>query len=270
MQLFHLFKPFWQPLGVDLFCLGKKFLVFNLVSRNLKIKYRRSIFGVLWTVLIPIAMALNYYLVFNLILKVTMPHYLAFIVSGVVTFNFFSQSIMEGMESIVGNWSLASKVPMPLQIFSYVGTLTNLITFAISLPVLIGASLISHVQLSLSVIVLPFYFLILFGMTYGLSFLLSVGFVFFRDLRHLMGIVMQLWFYGTPVIYRDTMIPDSFRWILYLNPVSGIVMSIHKILVDGAWPSWKMTSLSLIWMTLILFLAAIVHKKWIMSVVEQI
>src|SRR3954453_19323172 len=94
----------FRPLGIDFFCLGKKFLVYNMVSRNLKIKYRRSVLGVFWTLLSPIAMTVVYYFVFKVILQVRMPHYLVFILSGVLPWTFFSQSLSEGMESIAGSW----------------------------------------------------------------------------------------------------------------------------------------------------------------------
>src|SRR5689334_7103760 len=103
---------FLRPLGVDLFCLGKKFLVFNLVSRNLKLKYRRSVLGVFWTLLSPIAMGMVYYFIFKVILKVQMPYYLAFILSGVLPWTFFNQTILEGLESVVGSWSIVTKVPI--------------------------------------------------------------------------------------------------------------------------------------------------------------
>jgi ABC-type polysaccharide/polyol phosphate export permease len=140
-------NPLIKPLGVDLFCVGKKFLVFNLVSRNLKIKYRRSILGIFWTLLSPVAMGFVYYFVFKVILKVQIPHYLAFILSGVLPWSFFAQTVLEGMESIVSNWSIVTKVPIPIQVFSYVNAVTNLTTLFLALPVFIGAAYFTDVPL---------------------------------------------------------------------------------------------------------------------------
>src|SRR4051794_1756265 len=99
MQLLAVFQPF----GIDLFCLGKKFLVFNLVSRNLKIKYHRSVLGLFWTLINPLAITLIFYFVFKVVLNVQIPHYLAFILSGMLPWSFFNQTMMEGMEAIVAN-----------------------------------------------------------------------------------------------------------------------------------------------------------------------
>ena len=270
MQALSLFSPVLRPLGVDLFCLGKKFLVYNLVGRNLKVKYRRSVFGLFWTLLAPLAMALVFYVVFCKILAINIPHYLPFILCGVIPFNFFSQTIIEGMESIVGNWGIASKVPVQLQIFPYVGALTNLVTLILSIPILIGASLLSHISLGSSLLLLPFYFLAIFAIAYGFSLLLAIGFILFRDLRHIMVIVMQIWFYSTPVIYSDDMIPSKLRWILHVNPVGNVFVGIRKILIEGVWPSSETTLVTAGWTIAIVFLSAFVYRKVGKTVVEQI
>jgi ABC-type polysaccharide/polyol phosphate export permease len=266
MQALIAFRPF----GLDFFCLGKKFLVFNLVGRNLKIKYRRSFFGVLWTLLSPLAMALVYFFVFKVILKVQIPHYLAYILSGILPWTFFAQSLMEGMESLVGNLGLISKVPIPLQIFPYVGTLTNLVTLFLSLPILVGASLLTGVSLGLSVVLLPFYFFLLFLITYSFSICLSLLFVYFRDLRHLMGIIIQIWFYSTPVIYDAHQIPERFRWVLYVNPIGTIFTGLHQVLVRGDWPTSADFSVSLAWGATACVVAMWAQREFGREVVENL
>lgn len=266
MSVFSIIDPY----GMDLFCLGKKFLVFNLVSRNLKTKYRRSILGVFWTLLNPIAMAMVYYFVFKIILNVKVPHYLSFILSGVLPWVFFSQSLLENMESIVANWGLVSKVPIPLQIFPFIGTLTNLVTLGFAFPVLVCAAFVSGVTLGPSLILLPVYFIIMFLITYGLSLILSVAFVYFRDLRHIMGIVTQIWFYSTPVLYDEAMIPEKYRWILWFNPVGYIFTEFHTILVKGQWPSSERVLVSMFWVLFVVAMAGVVKKFFCSELVEQI
>lgn len=105
------------PLGVDLFCFGKKFLVFNLVAKNLRTKYRRSILGILWTLAAPLSMAIVYYFVFKVVLQVKQPYYIVLILTGVLSWNFFGQTLVEGTDAILGSWGLLSKVPIPLPVF---------------------------------------------------------------------------------------------------------------------------------------------------------
>ena len=227
----------FRPLGIDYFCLSRKFLVYNLVDRNLKVKYRRSAAGILWTLLSPMAVAAIYFFVFKIILNVNVPHYLAFILSGIMAWSFFAQTVLEGMESITSNWSLASKVPVPLQVFPYVGTVTNLVNLLFSLPVIFGACIFSGVSLGPSVLLLPIYFALLFLITYSLSLILAVLMVYFRDLKHAGGLIMQVWFYGTPVVYDESLIPEGYRWILWGNPLGQLFSGLHAILVRGEWPA---------------------------------
>ena len=264
------FVSLFQPFGTDIFCLGKKFLVFNMVSRNIKIKYRRSILGLFWTLLNPMALAAIYYFVFKVILKIQVPHYLVFILSGVLSWNFFAGTLVEGMESIVGNFGLVSKVPVPLQIFPYVGAITNLVTLFFALPILVGAAIISKATIGPSIVLLLFYWGALFFIGYGFSLLMAILFVYFRDLRHIMGIVVQLWFYGTPVIYNETMVPEKFRWILALNPLGYVFSGIHEVLVEGRWPPTGQLLIVCAWVTLMLALTLIIQKHFTTAVVERI
>lgn len=259
-----------QPFGVDLFCLGKKFLVFNMVSRNLKIKYRRSILGIFWTLLSPMAMAMVYYFVFKLVLNVKVPHYLPFILSGVLPWAFFSQSLIEGLESIVVNWGLISKVPIPIQVFPFVGTLTNLVTLCLGLPIVIGIAVVSGVNLGASLLLLPFYFFALFILTYSFALVLSVFYVYFRDLKHIMSIVVQLWFYATPVIYDEKMIPGKYQWILYLNPLGTVFTGLHQVLVKGMWPGISAVAISCAWVLAVLLVTVWTQKNLCREIVEQI
>ena len=261
---------FLHPLGIDLFCLGKKYLVFNLVSRNLKLKYRRSIFGIFWTLLNPIAVAAVYYFVFKVVLSVQMPHYLPFILSGVLPWTFFSQTLSEGMESIAGNWSLISKVPVPVQVFPCICSLTNFFTFLISLPVLFMAGWLSDAPFRLPLISLPFFVIALLSMTYSFALILAIIFVYLKDLRHLLNIILQLWFYGTPILYNENMIPAKYQFILALNPVAGIFTSLHQILIRGEWPAtWHWIHVTL-WTGSILVISAFFHKFYSRDIVENI
>jgi len=266
MDTLAIFKPF----GIDIFCVGKKFLVFNLVGRNLKVKYRRSVLGVLWTLLSPLATVLIFYFVFKVILKVQIPHYMAFLVSGILPWAFFSQTINEGMDSVVGNAGIAAKVPVPVQIFPYVGAITNFITLFLALPVILGVSILTDVPLSGSIVLLPVFFLCLFFMSYGLSLVLGLLYVYFRDLKHILGLVLQLWFYGTPVFYNPDMVPPKYHWILIANPVGGCFVGLHKILAYGEWPSTESIVSSLFWAFVMMTLGLIVFKTTHRDVIENL
>lgn len=268
-QLFVLLAKV-RPFGIDVFCTGKKFLVYNMVGRNLKVKYRRSVLGLLWTLAHPLSMTAIYFFVFKIVLNVQMPHYLVFMLSGLLTWAFFASSVAEGMESLVGNIGLLTKIPIPIQVFPFVGTLTNLSTWVFSLPILVGASLISGTNLGWSLLSLPFFLLALFTMAYSLGVILSIAFVYFRDLKHILSLVLQAWFYATPVIYNADMIPVRYHWILFLNPVAKSFTAIHGLFVDGRWPTdgeWIMTG---IWALVLMTTALFVHRRFSGGLIENL
>ena len=259
-----------RPFGIDIFCTGKKFLVYNMVGRNLKIKYRRSALGIFWTLLSPLSLVGIYYFVFKVIMQVSTPHYLAYLVSGILPWAFFQQTIMEGMESIAGNSNLISKIPIPLQVFPLVGTVTNLVTLALALPIMIGVAVLSGIQLGPSLLALPFFFLVIATVAYAMSLIIGIVFVYFQDLRHITGLVMQLWFYATPVLYREEMIPDRYKFLVYVNPIGSAVVSIHQILSIGMWPDPKHFFTALIWAVISMLVALWVFKALSPDVAENL
>jgi ABC-type polysaccharide/polyol phosphate export permease len=222
--------PSWW---LELFCLHRKFLLFNLIKRNLKLKYRQSYLGIFWTVLAPALNAGVYFVVFSFVMRVQLPHYLVFMFSGLLAWVFFSISLAHGMESIVNNYSLISKVPLPLNIFPFAETLTNLINYLLALPVLIIIGIFDQAPLGWPILMVPVYLALLVFQAYGFAMLLSVAYVYFRDLRYALSIVLQMWFYATPIIYSTAMIPEPMRPLMWLNPVSFIFKGIHGAFAEG-------------------------------------
>ncbi len=227
-------KATQAALGFDAFCLNKKFLVFNLVNRNLKIKYRRSFLGFFWTILSPLATSMIYYFVFKVILKVDRPHYLPFILCGVMPWSFFAQSITEATESIVNNQGLISKIPVPLQAFPLVVSITNFSTLLFALPIILLLAWTSGVTPSLNTLLVLPYFLALLLISYALGTVLAVAYVYLRDLKHALGLLLQIWFYATPIIYDKNMIPEKYKFILVLNPVGSIFVGIQESVLGVA------------------------------------
>jgi ABC-type polysaccharide/polyol phosphate export permease len=235
-------------LGFDAFCLNKKFLVYNLVNRNLKVKYRRSFLGFFWTILSPLGISAIYYFVFKVVMKVDRPHYLPFILCGVLPWTFFSQSLNEATESIVGNQGLISKIPVPIQAFPYVVSITNFSTLLFALPIIIGLALLSGVPLNWGMLGVFFYFFTLLVISYCLGAVLGVLYVYLRDLKHAIGLLLQIWFYATPIIYDKSMIPEKYKFLLLINPVGAVFVGIQESVLglNGNW--LHSAGVSLAWM----------------------
>ena len=257
-------------LGFDAFCFNKKFLVFNLVDRNLKVKYRRSFLGFFWTILSPLAMSAIYYFVFKSILHIERPHYLPFILSGVLPWSFFAQSLSESTESIVANQALISKIPIPIHIFPYVVTLTNFSTLLFALPVIFVLAILSGVSVGLNMLWVLYFFAALLILGYSIGAVLSIFFVYLRDLRHAVTLLLQIWFYATPIIYDSSMIPQKYFWLLYLNPVGSIFEGIHESMMGTSGTLYMHVLASFLWCAFFLLILRITFSRLRTGLVERL
>lgn len=246
----------------EFFCLHRKNLLLNLVQRNFKVKYKGSSLGYLWTLAIPLSQVLVFYFVYRIVLKIPVPNYFAYIVTGILPWVFFSSTVIESLESLVSGQSLLTHMPMPLQAFPASSVLTNFISFVLSTPIILGALLLDKIPLQWSSLLgIPLCILFLL-FTYSLSFILASLFVLFRDLKHIFNIVVQLWMYATPVFYAQELIPSNFRWILYANPLAGFFVSLRDILIAQRLPDPLMLGTFFAW-TVLLFIAANLMRVWI-------
>ena len=255
----------------EFFCLHRKFLLYNFLARNLKLKYRRSMFGFLWTLLIPLSQVGIYYFVYKVVLHIAIPNYISFIMSGILPWTFFTSSITESLESLVSAHYLLVNAPVPIQIFPASATYTNFINFAVSTPLILAL-----VWLDLGVPpgppalwMVPLAGL-LFVFTYALGFLLATLFVYFRDMKHLIGLITQLWLFVTPVLYRADMMPERFRWVLWLNPLSGFFISLRQILLSREAPDTAQVLAFAGWTVTTLLVAELVRLSAGRRVVEII
>lgn len=255
---------------VRLFCLDHKFLVINLIARNLKVKYRQSIGGMFWTLLIPILTSVVYYFVFKFYMRIQTPHYLGLIISGVIPWGFVSGSITMGAESLVNNASILSKVPVKPNVFPLTENMTQFINSFLGLPVVFAALLFDGVPFSMTWLLYPFMLIPLFLVSYSLTYLLSIGYVFFRDLRHFLSVGLQMLFYLTPVIYPFDMVPEAYRGYFSLSPVAGFFMASQEMLVRGQLPSPLAIISLLTWMVVLVSVVALFSLKFQGEVIENL
>lgn len=215
------------------------FLIKQLVSRDFKSKYKRSVLGIIWSFLNPLLTMTVQFLVFSTIFKANTQSYPVYLLSGVICFNFFKETTDMCLTSISGNANLINKVYIPKYIFPFSRTISSSINLAISLVPLVLVCLIMRVCLSFqSILGLYFLFcLIIFAM--GIGMILASLMVFFRDLQFLWGVLSQIWMYATPIFYTAEIIPDKFKFIVRFNPLYHFIGNFRKCLMDGVSPEPK-------------------------------
>lgn len=216
-------------------------LLMELVLRDIKIKYRRSVLGVLWTVLNPLLMMLVLYLVFSRLFRFEIENYAIYVMSGQVLFNYFQSATTDGMMAVIGNAALIKKIFIPKYMLVLAKILScgvNLIASfaALMLVMLITGEAIPLVSLlSVGVMCLMMVF------SLGIGLMLAAVTVKFRDVIHLYSVVCMLLFYLTPVIYPLSILPDYMKRAVYFNPLTQMIQMFRSLLIDGRVPDLGQT-----------------------------
>ncbi len=219
-----------------------KYLLYDLVSRDIKTKYRRSVLGILWSVLNPLLMMLVLTAVFSQIIRVEVEGGFAlFYLTGYIIFSFVSESSSFSLVSVINGGGLIKKVylpkyvfPLEKTIFSFVNMLFSLIAFVLVFVIfLITGQVEPHLTMLLFVV--PMLYVFVFAL--GLNLVLSTLNVFFRDVGHLWGVFMTVWMYATPIIYPISMVPEWLQSIIRFNPLYHYVTYFRNVMIYGTLPS---------------------------------
>lgn len=214
-----------------------KDLLKELVRRDVKTKYRRSVLGMLWSVLNPLGMMIIMSIVFSHVFRANIENFPVYLMCGQLIFNFFNEASTIAMSAILGNSSLIKKVYVPKYLFpvsKVCSCFVNLITSFIALVIVIIAT---GTKLSWTVVlvVLPVLYVFLFSL--GMGLLLSALVVTFRDLQHLYGVLITAWLYLTPIFYPIDMLPDWVKHIVHMNPIANIIEMFRDVVMYGIVPS---------------------------------
>jgi ABC-type polysaccharide/polyol phosphate export permease len=211
-------------------------LVHELVARDLKVRYRRSAFGFLWTMLQPLLTMIVLAVVFSAIFRADIRNYAVYALAGVLFWNFFSQSIVASMNSLRGNAALLRKVAVPLEVFPVATVISGVINLLLALIPLIALMLVTGQALTSALFFLPVAIVLATAFTLGAGLLLSPLAVFFVDVVELVGVVLTLLLYLTPIIYPMSILPEQFRWIVRFNPVRSILEVFRDPIYFGKVP----------------------------------
>lgn len=212
------------------------FLIRQLVSRDFKTKYKRSVLGMAWSFLNPLLTMSVQYVVFSTLFQSDIPNYPVYLLSGIVFFNFFSEAISMGMTSITGNASLIKKVYMPKYIYPVSRILSSLVNFALAIIPLLLVMLITGTAFTPALLLLIFDMLCLLGFVTGMSLLLTTAMTFFQDTQFLWGVVSMMWMYLTPLFYPESIIPAQFLTVYHMNPMYQYITFARICIIDGVSP----------------------------------
>ena len=210
----------------------------NLVAKELRARYKGSVLGFLWTFFNPLLMLVVYSIAFSFIMRVQVENYAMFLFVALLPWNYLANSVTQGATSLVQNSALMKKIYFPREVLPLSVVLSNLTNYLLSLFILFPALLIFKVKIALPVIAFPVVLLVETLLVAPLTFLVAVANVYFRDMEHIVGVLMTAWFFLSPVIYSSEHIPPDVRPIFDLNPAAPIIEAYRNIFFYGQWPEW--------------------------------
>lgn len=247
-------------------------LIRNLVFKDLKLKYRGSFFGFLWSMLNPLVMITVYLIAFKYIMQVRSGNFVFLLLLGILAWTFFAASASMGAGAIVDNGGLLKTVQFPRAVLPIASVLFNLaqylLTIAVFLPMML---LIYQMPPRPSMLLFPVVVLLQVAMTIGIALALSAGTAFFRDIRHFLEIALMVMFWTTPIIYDyQTQVPKAWRWPVLLSPMSPFVLAYQDIFYYGRLPPPEVCTVAILYATVAFFGGFALFTRVQHEFVEQI
>jgi len=236
-----------NPMGA-LFGIWKgRDLLGQLVRRNIEIRYKGTMMGLVWMLVTPLVMLAVYTFVFGVVLKAratafgdSMGAFALFLFCGMTVFNIFSESVTGSVGIVTGNPNYVKKVVFPLELLPVSAVLTACFFGLIWIGILLlGIGILLH-KFCLAAVCLPLIFIPLILFSCGFSWLVASLGVFLRDLAHVIGILLMVLYFMTPIFYSVEAVPVSLRPLMLLNPLTTLVQSTRQVLMLGQWPSWHL------------------------------
>ena len=220
-------------------------LIQTLVARDLKARYRGSVLGFFWSFINPLLLLLIYSFVFTTVLPAAhtadFQPYALFMFCGILPWTWFSSSILEASNVLISGGNLIKKVLFPAEVLPIVTVFANMAHFFLGLPILVA--FLVYYRRPLDPVELLWFPVIVFVqllLLLGLSLLVSALTVHFRDLKDILGNLLTLWFFATPIIYPMSQAPEKYRWLLNLNPMTHLAISYQEVLFYiGPHGHWK-------------------------------
>ena len=215
--------------------------------RELRSRYKGSALGFWWNFAIPLLQLAVFYLLFGVLLRqrpttgTGEQNYAVFLFVGLLPWTFFANSLGAGASSIVANGAIVKKVRLPLQLLPAASVLSSLANFLLSFIVLFAVLAIFGPRHPEGLVYLPLLVVVQIVMNLGFAYLLAAANVFYRDVQHILGILLTAWYFLTPVLFSVAIVADrpTERELLYLNPMTAVIVAYQRALLDGLPPEWE-------------------------------
>ena len=215
-------------------------LLILMVKRDFVTRYRRSVLGVLWSMLNPLLTMVVLVIVFSFLFRFDIPNFAVYVLSGQIIFTLFSESTSQAMNSIIANAGMIKKVYVPKYIFPVSRVVSSVVNFCFAFAAFLLVAFVTRAPMYWTIALIPIPVIYTFVFALGIGMLLSSMAVFFRDLQYIYGIVISIWMFLTPIIYPVSILPERVFHLIHLNPLFHYVGYFRALALYGTVPGvWE-------------------------------
>jgi homopolymeric O-antigen transport system permease protein len=245
-------------------------LVYNLVMKDIRVRYMGAFLGFAWSLVNPLVTTLTYVFVFTYLFPSRQEHYPLYLVVGILHWNLFSTVVGQSSEVMVANASLLQKMYFPRYLVPLSAVLVNLVLWLAALAVFFIVYIFIGGKLSLVLLLVPVYLVFLVVFIYGITLILSVLYIEFRDLKHLVDVGLQVLFWVTPIVYTISRVPEVVRQVMEVTPFTEFIMIAHSLFYYGQLPPLHIVFGFVCWTVVTLSVGIWMFKKQVPLLMERL
>ena len=237
-------------------------MIYSLVRRDLRGKYKGSILGFLWTFINPLCQMIVYTIVFSVIVQTDLEQFYVYMITGMVPWLFFDMSLRQGTGCVRYQGEMVKKIYFPREVLPVACVTSNFVNMLFCFLIVFFVCIVSGAGLRLAVLVwlLPV-MLIEYLLTVGFVLLVAAGTVYLKDLEHIITVILMAWIYLTPIMYPLHMIPDRILWIFLINPITPVIEAYHAILYWKKAPDLSELAYAFLFGIVLLVISEVVFMK---------
>lgn len=239
-----------------------QFVFTELVKRDFKQKYKRTVLGMFWSILSPLLMLTVLATIFGQFFGRNTPHYIIYLFSGQVIFNYYIESTNEGMNALMGNASIFSKINVPKYLFLFSKNVSALINFGIILLIYLVFVWFDGIEFTWKFLCLAYPIVCLIFINLGIGLILSALYIFFRDIQYLYRLFTQVVMYGSAIFYNINALPQHIKSVFYCNPIFVVITYFRSVVINNTIPELWMHGLLAFYAIVLFSLGCYVYKKY--------
>ncbi len=245
-------------------------LLWVLAKTDFKMRYHGSVLGYSWALLKPLLMFGVLYVVFSVLMKLDFPNYKLYLLLGLIIWNFFAEGTMAGLSSLLSKADIIKKIYFPRILVVIASTLSSLMTLFLNFLIFLLFALLSGFQLHWMMLLFPLYLIFAYVLVLGVSLILSVLQVKYRDITQIWEVLLQAGFFLTPIFYPLNMVPEKYLFYLFLNPMTGLIQYSRSLILNQQLPHGNELTYYLFFVFAIFICGLALFKKLSPNIAEKL